>query len=43
MKKKTVGPRRRIRSAQWTYWYKGVDQWLQTGTMLTEVRLKGLL
>jgi hypothetical protein len=35
--------RRRIRSAQWTYWYKGVDQWLQTGTMLTEVRLKGLL
>ena len=28
----------RIRSAQFTYWYKGKDLWLKTGDMLEELR-----
>jgi len=28
---------RRIRSAQWTYWVKGKDLWLETGKMCTEL------
>jgi hypothetical protein len=35
--------KRRIRSAQWTYWYKDQDQWAQTGVMLSEVRSLSLL
>ena len=40
MKKKpgSARLRRRIRSAQFTYWYKGQDLWLKTGDMLEEMR-----
>ena len=31
--------RRRIRSAQWTYWYKKTDQWIQTGNMFDQMTM----
>ena len=30
--------RQRIRSAQWAYWYRGQDLWLQTGVTLQSMR-----
>ena len=40
-RKKAVGStvlRHRIRSAQWSYWYKEEDAWQKTGDMLSAMR-----